>query len=248
MGSRDRVARETGCVAADGRRTGVGEGGGGGGGVGPLLAPFDTTCVGRLSRERSKTGPASANPRIGPFNARRVFAIINIRDTGNPGPRGRLDSLNETVADVHRTGRRRRKGCIKNGTAKQPVSPERFREEFLKGVGMDRFSVIILEIGKRNGKRFFDITRQRHMLVYIYIRISSGKDSVIRLSSRIPRFSRKVCSSSSLSPPRGDKSSVRESEKDTKSAAFPGLEFPSLGIRNRSIFSARSTRTQPAHF
>lgn len=137
--------------------------------MGPLLAPFDTTCVGRLSRERSKTGPASANPRIGPFNARRVFAIINIRDTGNPGPRGRLDSLNETVADVHRTGRRRRKGCIKNGTAKQPVSPERFREEFLKGVGMDRFSVIILEIGKRNGKRFFDITRQRHMLVYIYI-------------------------------------------------------------------------------
>lgn len=168
MGSRDRVARETGCVAADGRRTGVGEGGGGGGGVGPLLAPFDTTCVGRLSRERSKTGPASANPRIGPFNARRVFAIINIRDTGNPGPRGRLDSLNETVADVHRTGRRRRKGCIKNGTAKQPVSPERFREEFLKGVGMDRFSVIILEIGKRNGKRFFDITRP-YACIYIYI-------------------------------------------------------------------------------
>lgn len=86
------------------------------------------------------------------------------------------------------------------------------------------------------------------LYIYIYIRISSGKDFVIRLSSRIPRFSRKVCSSSSLSPPRGDKSSVRESVKDTKSVAFPGLEFPSLGIRNRSIFSARSTRTQPAHF
>lgn len=52
-----------------------------------------TRHVSVVSRVRSKTALASANPRIGPFNAGgRGFAIINIRDTGKPTPERCLDS------------------------------------------------------------------------------------------------------------------------------------------------------------
>lgn len=91
------VKRTSSGVYTDGRTT-IGNGTRGRRGGGRLL----TRHVSVVSRTRSKTALASANPRIESFNAGgRGFAIINIRDTGNPTPgTSRLQMKPPTLTEV----------------------------------------------------------------------------------------------------------------------------------------------------